>query len=597
MTHLCYVYIYKYSNLSNIELCIDPHYKYDYNPVKNELKITSQNVLPEDFWGNGIYSLTGIFGNNGAGKTNSIRFLLEAVVHGSNINIGNGFVVYKDKNELKIHCHNIEKVPTFTIDNCIKQDSMPDSIQDMNPFFYSGCFNPNSSYDDMTTNQFGDMYNASIGFRLKDDFEQYSNVDRDSNRSINTYMESYISQNNYRICKLLTDDGLRVKIKNFKIPRYILFFPNRGGYNRFKYDATVSQTVRGAIGAYIDRNINVNDIDEQIFAQFIHHCLLNCLADNLNFSDSNLLRNWYSVFNPEDKLLPQFKSFVENEQSNEVRECLYKVFDVLTRLHDYSHNMSGVLYLDLENEIDREKIFELMELAQNNNIFLTARFFDMYYSHEINRETLSSSGEQELLNLFSLINYAVNIRPNKYDKDKVPQLLVLDEAELGFHPEWQRNYISMLVDFVNSMSNEHKFQIILTSHSPILLSDIPLCCCNYLKYDEEKKITYNVGNKQHNTFASNVFYLYRDSFFLENGLIGCFAENKLNKLKEEIEKGTRSANGCQEYVEQMINLIGDKRLQMYFRILLEKSLEKNPKSLIAYYEDKIEKLRKKEKNE
>ena len=148
----------------------------------------------------------------------------------------------------------------------------------------------------------------------------------------------------------------------------------------------------------------------------------------------------------------------------------------------------------------------------------------------------------------------------------------------------------MRVDFVNSLPvvAGHDFQIILTSHSPILLSDIPTCCCNYLEYNDKDGKTINVKNDQPETFSNNVFELYRNSFFLKEGLIGRFAEKKMKKLEKDIKDG-------KDGVVQMINLIGDRRLKMYFEDLFmnsSKAKKEENELLIKEYQKRINQLRK-----
>ena len=63
-------------------------------------------------------------------------------------------------------------------------------------------------------------------------------------------------------------------------------------------------------------------------------------------------------------------------------------------------------------------------------------------------------------------------------------MIFLDEAEIGFHPEWQLEYFEFILDFLNALSEAKiltdPVQIVITTHSPVLLSDIPKCCTIYL---------------------------------------------------------------------------------------------------------------------
>lgn len=161
-----------------------------------------------------------------------------------------------------------------------------------------------------------------------------------------------------------------------------------------------------------------------------------------------------------------------------------------------------------------------------------------------------SSGEESMLRLFSDLYYvfdrdyniesngAYNIYNNenhRYEQgnpcDTV--ILFLDEADLTLHPEWQRNLIHILTAFLPAIypaPNIKDIQIILSTHSPLLLGDVP-----------EENITYLLaGNQIHKgetsgmlalpgeTFGQNIHVILKESFFLNKGTVGEFAANKIN---------------------------------------------------------------------
>ena len=109
MLHICYIYIYDYQCLHNVDITFDHRYNYSYNPDKAVLNISAPTKkLPEKFWGAGIWSLTGIVGNNGAGKTTVNRFLLDAVVEGLTTKDLNGVIVYEN-NDVLLVFHNTDR--------------------------------------------------------------------------------------------------------------------------------------------------------------------------------------------------------------------------------------------------------------------------------------------------------------------------------------------------------------------------------------------------------------------------------------------------------------------------------------------------------
>ena len=100
----------------------------------------------------------------------------------------------------------------------------------------------------------------------------------------------------------------------------------------------------------------------------------------------------------------------------------------------------------------------------------------------------------------------------------------MDEADLTYHPEWQRQLIKILTAFLPLEFGDcglNSIQLILTTHSPLLLGDIPPNNVIYLKE--------NANNI--NTFGQNIHTILKDSFFLKNG-IGAFAADKINRTAE-----------------------------------------------------------------
>ena len=100
----------------------------------------------------------------------------------------------------------------------------------------------------------------------------------------------------------------------------------------------------------------------------------------------------------------------------------------------------------------------------------------------------------------------------------------------------------------------------------------------------------NNRDEQAETFAENIFNLYRRSFFMENGLIGKFASNKIDALKARIEQ-CHSLMGM-EAIRQEIAYIGDTFIKGYLLKNLDGIADRlSYEEQIAYYQAKIEELR------
>lgn len=133
--------------------------------------------------------------------------------------------------------------------------------------------------------------------------------------------------------------------------------------------------------------------------------------------------------------------------------------------------------------------------------------------------------------------------PEHIDRVKYYNVLaILDEVELCFHPEFQRVYINKLLGTIKRLSFNKVlgFHIILTTHSPFILSDIPESNILYL----EDGIRRNESHKFINPFSANINDILCQSFFLKTeGFIGEHAKHIIMSLSNYLEdNGIKNGN-------------------------------------------------------
>lgn len=115
--------------------------------------------------------------------------------------------------------------------------------------------------------------------------------------------------------------------------------------------------------------------------------------------------------------------------------------------------------------------------------------------------------------------------------------------------------IKWLTDFCEQIFQDVSANIIVTTHSPILLSDFPAHSILYLQKDNAGKTVYM--KKKTDTFGCNVHTLYLDSFFLEErGTMGAFAEGKINEIANQLI-GSDERRIEREKMEKIISYIGE----------------------------------------
>lgn len=218
-----------------------------------------------------------------------------------------------------------------------------------------------------------------------------------------------------------------------------------------------------------------------------------------------------------------------------------------------------------------------------------AGFFDYSIEH-------LSDGEQAFLGFYSSIYEQLS---NEFTSRKDSYIFLLDEPEARMHPELARNFINDLIKFLSNYKDK-KFQIIISTHSPFILSDIPKNNIVFLQNDKDNYCHCNNKDIKIKTFGANIHELLKDGFFI-NSTLGEYAKTKINEVitflrtsNDELEKlkllGQPYPNISKIEVKYIINSIGEpiikyKLEQMYFA--------KHPEEKISEYTNQLDNLKSK----
>ncbi|TCW43605.1 ABC transporter family protein [Bacillus thuringiensis] len=214
-----------------------------------------------------------------------------------------------------------------------------------------------------------------------------------------------------------------------------------------------------------------------------------------------------------------------------------------------------------------------------------------------------SSGEKAM---FSLISRFYDAR--KFIDDAKHLLILIDEGETYFHPEWQRIYIFLLLDALPKIFSMKKIQIIFTSNTPLVISDLPRENIVFLE-SIEGNCSVRKSDKFRETFGANIHTLLSDSFFMKHGTIGNFAKEKIQYIIDLLNeddasfKEDVSTNKINlKKIKKEISIIGEelirnKLLDMYIRKVNKLDIEEeergnNKKESILLQEMTIEDLQK-----
>ena len=191
-----------------------------------------------------------------------------------------------------------------------------------------------------------------------------------------------------------------------------------------------------------------------------------------------------------------------------------------------------------------------------------------------------STGERAFQNLFSRLNFVpkMNTVLARDYRCSNNYLLLIDEIDLYLHPEWQQEFISVLLNELEKQFSDKKIQLVFSTHSPLLLSDIPKENTVYLRGNSGKTIVDN--RSQHKqTFGRDIYNLLEDSFYIESYSMGKYALDYINSIITMLLDESHNYKELEieqiETLAQRINLIGNDVVKNKLKtMLLQCSKEK-----------------------
>lgn len=209
---------------------------------------------------------------------------------------------------------------------------------------------------------------------------------------------------------------------------------------------------------------------------------------------------------------------------------------------------------------------------------------------KVDFETLSSGEKQQTYAVSSLLYHLNNIDSVAEDNNGLRIVyrnvnIILEEVELYFHPELQKQLVKYIIDGIGQLNfiSIRGINVVLVTHSPFVLSDIPASNILALKKD-------GTAIEGIRSFGSNIHDMLKDSFFLQSGWIGDFAKEhirciikKLNREdrekfeKEERDKLHRSIMLIDEPI--MRTMLLDKFREVYSESSIDQQIEELSKKI------------------
>lgn len=280
----------------------------------------------------------------------------------------------------------------------------------------------------------------------------------------------------------------------------------------------------------------------------------------------------------------------DNESSEHMRQSVIYALEqhmsdrkVLNKWLEYilnnSENLDNRFYKAIKYilEVGWESDFvnidlKSVSLAFEKALFLYPRYQQMVRDAEYDFLAFNwrmSAGEAAVLNFFSRLESIREILPDNV-------VLLLDEPDLNLHPSLQQEFMAYLYRYINCCYSNKKVSIIIATHSPLLLSDIPKKNIIFF-YKDERNVnsiidwTHEKFQSMPETFGGNIHSLFYNSFFMENGSIGTHARTVMEDLFDQLDKQeTENKNYfTDKEIQEVIESIGEPILKKQAELRLK----------------------------
>ncbi len=552
-----------------------------------------------DFWGENISMVSSIVGKNGTGKSSILRYIKNSRTNTFPYNYKDNIIYFSPHLDY-IDNYNFDVDPNdISLDTILRRDLENIIDDEKEPNENGWSLNPKQDLEHLNTARQMSFLSSS----LRETHSVFSNIFEGLKFEIGTVIlrgsnKREISRESfhntpYQFRKIILDILSKC---DAEIDSWV-------GIRRMEGENVLNQH---EINTYIfKRNLIFSFLTITVnLMERINTFLSEGLIDELERGDytaielfNHFIKNAKVHFNGQSssKAKPVF-----NTQVLELFEFIYELVDEIRDYNLVNNKAFITEYINLEKIEALQK--GIVSHLSNNYYNQKVRVSDFLGLKSTDRKL--SSGENALLNFYSVLYQRVQ----NIDKEQIydEYILLLDEADLGYHPQWKKRFVNSIVKslpaFFKISDKQSKIQIIFTTHDPLTLSDIPKQNVVFLDKNNNEQTIINDYNIE--TFGANVNELLADSFFISDGLMGDFAKEKIRGLIAFLTFDMESSGEHRPIevwdegsAQQLIEIVGEpviqQRLQSLFDIKFKISEKEVLESKINELQQKLKELNEK----
>jgi hypothetical protein len=557
---LVYLWVEDYKNIHHQGFNFSPRFTCKYED--GELTIDKKehvSIFPENI------NITAIVGENGSGKSSIFEVLTFLYYQGVIVNREDKtFFLFHEADEFFIQCENYKKFPLEDFikikNNTSITMSKEFSYRTMMPLIhFSNCIsditnnyrlkalkNYDKFYDGiqptaprMESENSYDNFNQKFQYILKKNADFFNFID-----------ETFIFDSYQCEIQLQEIEVSIAQYDNKEFGEYISFQKKKHLNNEeLLYKMLIVLAIEmtmGKIHASKHSSLEPNTANAEILKIYIKENIEDKLINKIDDFNNSTLKFTLEIC---QNSLKKIDESISEEIFNINLFSAYSQWKPVKPMNNF-HELLGDYQVPQSNTIFQSQIFKMednyLETVYNNKLLNFMMNHNILRCNFLNSKKNNchflelSSGEKLFLNV--LTNFAYTLFRLQDDFNGV---MLFDEIELSFHPNWQKRLLKSFIHIQNEISKTKKLylHLIFTSHSPFVLSDLPKE--NVIFLEKGKQVYPKIE-----TFGANIHTLLSHGFFMKDGLMGEFAKGKINEIKEFYYKVKKSKNPQKTYFKK-----------------------------------------------
>ena len=607
---LIYIFIEKYRNFENAELSLSGKFDIRYDKENGRIVI-NRNEKYQSIYPAHIRNINALVGRNSVGKTN-IMDLIGMKIEDRNKNYDEYQTIYKHKKSFAyripddiereiwhaqyfmIYYLGEEGQDLFCIEgNNVKyiETMVENDIPEINYFagklwFNIICSNNNGKlrYIYNMNERLGDYRSEGIkiygDYRTEGDKLAIISLRNNLNPEIYTNV-SLRPEDDYKICiprrvtRLQANQWVKkvdVLIKMMKSTQQ----NQRKIYSDKEYKLVISYTpnqFHKDIKSYklsfgkIEKNNNHKCSLIESFLDYFCHFRLN---DTNEAKARNLLMKCNYEINTYDEAIDAYREIANIIFEAAFEDIEYKKF-VKERFNDFLNSLNNqyITVTGKSIEIPINSNTNMHNIKNVIDVLIDEDFRHVYFNDkfamfsEFFECTIKNLSDGELHNLGLYASILEQIDDKNFSSGKENFILLFDEPETSMHPDLARNFINDIIEFLGGIANGRKFQIIISTHSPFILSDLQKE--NILLLEKDGDGISQIKKCDISTFGSNIHDILSNGFFMDS-TIGEYEKNQINAVINDLYGIKRPRKADEDYmseskIEYMISQIGEPILK------------------------------------